>query len=196
MLVAATLMVLVGAAPANRTPRIVCDTTVQVGEGRITIALWPHTAPIGVQRFLDLTNSGFFTQLPLFRAVPRFLCQFGISMNKTRTQEWAAKGAVKDDPPSAVPFTEGIVSFAGYGKNSRTTHLFITLGKRVPHLGKAPWEVPVGRVVSGFDVMRGIYTGYGDQLNQGKLHGPNRSRYLSQFPKLDYFKKCFVEHVP
>ena len=53
--------------------------------------------------------------------------------------------------------------YAGYGKDSRGTHLFLTLGNQ-PGLGKSPWEVPVGKVISGLDVMHGIYTGYGDKV--------------------------------
>ena len=96
------------------------------------------------------------------------------------------------DPP--VPFTDGVVSFAGYAKDSRSTHLFITLGTQ-PSLGKRPWEVPVGVVTSGIDVVHNIYTGYGDRVDQGRL-SPERAgaaEYLKSFPKMSIIKTCRLE---
>jgi hypothetical protein len=61
--------------------------------------------------------------------------------------------------------------FAGYGKDSRSTHVFFTLGSQ-PGLGRSPWEVPVGKVTSGLDVMHGIYTGYGDRVDQVRCRTP------------------------
>lgn len=168
------------------------DTTVQVGDGTIVMDLWDRTAPIGAQRFVELVEDGFFTDLPFFRAIPRFLIQFGIQPDHALHSKWMTKGTIKDDPSPNIPFTDGIVSFAGYGKDSRSTHLFLTLGDQ-PGLGRSPWEVPVAKVVKGLDVMKGIYTGYGDGVNQGRLQGPNGQAYLDGFPKLDRWKKCRVE---
>ena len=123
------------------------------------------------------------------RAIPNFLIQFGISTDAAVQRKWNGMGNIKDDPHSETPFTDGIVSFAGYGTDSRSTHLFLTLGKQ-PGLGRSPWEVPVGKVVKGLDVMHGIYTGYGDKVDQGRLHGAGGPAYLGQFPKLDRFKSC------
>ena len=33
-------------------------------------------------------------------------------------------------------------------------------------LGRSPWEVPVGKVVKGMNVVRNIYHGYGDRVDQ------------------------------
>lgn len=163
-----------------------------MGDGRIVIDVWEKTAPIGAQRLLEMVNDGFFTDLPFFRAIPRFLVQFGISPTVEMQNKWQAKGNIADDPhPPNLPFTDGIVSYAGYGKDSRSTHLFLTLGDQ-PGLGRSAWEVPVGKVVQGLDVMHGIYSGYGDAVNQGRLHGKQGAEYLKQFPKLDRFKNCAV----
>ena len=157
-------------------------------DGKIEIELWDEVAPRGVARLTEMVKSGFFVDLPFFRAVPGFLVQFGISSSKELQQQWEKAGNIQDDPmPSPrVPFEDGVVSFAGYGPNSRSTHLFFTLGSQ-PGLGKSPWEVPVGKIVSGMDVLHGIYTGYGDQVNQGMLQPdrPGAKAYLAKFPKLD-----------
>ena len=88
------------------------------------------------------------------------------------------------------------MSFAGYGKDSRSTHLFLTLGQQ-PGLGKSPWEVPVGKVVGGLEVLHGIFTGYGDGVNQGRLNprDSGAAAYLAKFPKLDRFNSCRLERA-
>lgn len=147
---------------------------------------------VGAQRFEELVQSGFMNGLPMFRAIPNFLIQFGIQPDHELHMKWEAAGNIQDDPPSEIPFTDGILSYAGYGKDSRGTHLFMTLGNQ-PGLGKSPWEVPVGKVVKGLDVMHAVYTGYGDQVQQGSLRGPGGKQYLSKFPRLDSFRKCVVQ---
>ena len=143
-------------APSQTT--ITCTTNVDVGDGKLVIEMWDQTAPIGVERVVALAESGFLDGLPFFRAIAGFLIQFGISPDSEKQARVEAMGNIKDDPPSNIPFTDGVVSFAGYGKDSRGSHLFLTLGNQ-PGLGKSPWEVPVGKVVAGLDVMRKIYTG-------------------------------------
>jgi peptidyl-prolyl cis-trans isomerase A (cyclophilin A) len=179
---------------AHASLSVQCDTTVAVSDGRITIELWERTAPNGVKRFVDLVESGFFTDLPFFRAIPNFLIQFGISPDAEKQKHWNQQGNIADDAHSSIPFTDGVVSYAGFGKDSRSTHLFLTLGKQ-PGLGRSPWEVPVGKVIKGIDVMHGIYTGYGDKVNQNRLQPTNKgaAAYLASFPKLDRFKSCHVE---
>ena len=184
-------LLLLAATRVSAGRHIECETTVAVGDGKLVIELWEETAPIGVERFVALVEDGFFTDLPFFRAIPRFLIQFGVSMDTAMQAKWNAKGDIKDDQHSDIPFTDGIVSYAGYGKGSRSTHLFLTLGDQ-PGLGKSPWEVPVGKVIRGLDVMHGIYTGYGDGVDQGRLHGPAGKKYLDKFPRLDRFKACRV----
>ena len=60
--------------------RLVCETTVQSGDGILEIELWPAVAPHGVQRAVELVEDGFFNDLPFFRAIQGFLIQFGISV--------------------------------------------------------------------------------------------------------------------
>eukprot|EP00966_Prymnesium_polylepis_P021392 491973-Prymnesium_polylepis.1 len=75
-------------------------------------------------------DEGFFDGLPFFRVIPGFLIQFGISPDVTKHRKLQALGNVPDDErhDEAPDFEDGIVSFAGYGPDSRSTHLFITLG--------------------------------------------------------------------
>ena len=144
----------------------------------------------------QLVEDGFFTDLPFFRAISGFLIQFGITPDREKARHWNDAGTIADDPrlPSQPVFTDGVVSFAGYAKDSRSTHLFITLGTQ-PSLGKRPWEVPVGVITSGIDVVHNIYTGYGDRVDQGRL-SPERAgaaEYLKSFPKMSIIKTCRLE---
>lgn len=48
--------------------------------GTITIRTRPSWAPIGVGRFHELVDSGFFNECRFFRVVNNFIVQFGISV--------------------------------------------------------------------------------------------------------------------
>ena len=190
----AILLLAVGISLAQATT-LTCTTSVKVGDGKIVIELFDDAAPLGVERVIKLAETGFLDGLPFFRAIPGFLIQFGISPDAEKQAAAERLGNIQDDPkPQNVPFVDGIVSFAGYGKDSRSTHLFLTLGSQ-PGLGRSPWEVPVGKVVSGLDVMHGIYTGYGDNVNQAQLNPRLKGAkdYLARFDKLDSIKTCVVE---
>lgn len=45
----------------------------------LSIALEPASAPVGVEHFQDLVKAGFYEGCPVFRAIPGFVAQFGIS---------------------------------------------------------------------------------------------------------------------
>ena len=52
-------------------------------------------------------------------------------------------------------FPKGAISYAGYGKDSRTTQLFFTYGAGV--VGGSPWEVPLGVVTEGYSNLEQLY---------------------------------------
>ena len=86
----------------------------------------------------------------------------------------------------------------GSGKNSRTSHLFISYGSS-ESLGTQPWETPVGYVSSGMDTIHSLNHDYGDMPPWG--HGPEQHKirqggrkYVEEnFPALDEFLKCTVK---
>lgn len=96
-----------------------CRTT----KGSIVIKVYPEWAPIGAERFLDLVKDGFYTDIAMYRCVSKFLTQFGISDNKD-LKHWHNEN-IKDDIDKKLGIKKHYVSFAGGGKNSRSTQIFI-----------------------------------------------------------------------
>lgn len=192
----------------SATTIVRCETTVRVpdreGEQAIEMRIRPEWAPLGAARFLNLVKDGYYDNTPLFRAVDGFLIQFGISLDVAKRTRWETE-RLRDDPkqPSnpELATDEGLISFAGYAANSRATQVFVTLdgGSRKSSLGTMPWEVPIGRITAEtMDVIRHVYTGYGDTVEQSKIkdEDPGRSEeYLAQFPRLDWILRCYVKEA-
>lgn len=173
---------------------VTCETT----KGRIDIVVQPEWSPLGAARFLQLVDDGHFHDLPLFRCVENFLCQFGAVPPRPGVKNYST---IPDDPkqPQLRPFRRGYLSFAGYGDNSRATHMFITLGDHLDGLGNMPWETPFGYVTEAGmrDTVSRFTTSYGDIAPWGKgpdpqrIEAPDGASYLKQnFPLLDYITSC------
>lgn len=60
-----------------------CKTT----KGSFVIQVNHEWSPLGAQRFMDLTRSGFFDDIAFYRCVDEFITQFGIS-DKAEHQHW------------------------------------------------------------------------------------------------------------
>jgi len=96
--------------------------------------------------------------------------------------------AMPDDSVGA-PNVRGTISYAMTGPNTRTTQLFISLvdNTRLDAQGFSP----LGKVVSGMDVVDKIYSGYGESAGGGMRAG-KQDRMLNEgnahldrdFPKL------------
>lgn len=191
----AALVLAVLLAAATGHTLVQCSTT----KGEMILEVRQDWAPIGSQRFLDLVDAGFYTDIGLFRTVANFIVQFGIQSDHSMYLKWSGRESqIQDDPPfnaSLGPFKEGFVSYAGGGPNTRTTQLFICL-KDSTFLGKAPWEVPFARVIEGMDVVKSFYAGYGEMKpfgkgpDQGKIATQGNDYLRSEFPLLDYILSC------
>ncbi len=86
------LLALTYNARCEITVRVICEATC----GRWEVEVHPSWSPNGAKRYLDLVADGFFDNTPLFRAVPGFLVQFGISMDAAMNNKWSAN--IQDDP--------------------------------------------------------------------------------------------------
>ena len=156
--------------------------------GDCMIVLDRAYSPEGVDRFLDLVKTGFFTDMLLYRCLPGFLVQFGCASDPEVQARWE-DNRIKDEPNRAT-FRAGTVSFAGSGVDSRSCHLFVALSPHGCELGKASHEATLGHVqeVELFEKIAANYeaNGYPQDLSrlQKDLVAQGNSA-ADQYPKLD-----------
>ena len=151
-------------------------------------------APNGADRFFSLVSIGFYSDIAIFRVIEGFMMQFGIHGSPAINKIW--KDASIIDDTASQSNTPGMITFATRGKDTRTTQLFINYGNnaRLDGMGFTPF----GKVVKGMDVVKGIYSGYGEGAPRGM--GPSQGRmqqegnvYLKkEFEKLDYIKSTTI----
>lgn len=86
-----------------------CGTTA----GPMKIEFYKIWSPLGYERVVQLFDVGFYDNTHLFRMVPGFLVQFGITYNDALRHYGAH--TIPDDPQfdPPIPFTAGMLSFAG-----------------------------------------------------------------------------------
>ncbi len=178
-------------APAQY--RIKFETT----RGDVILQIHREWAPRGADRFYNLVQIGYFTDIGIIRVVQRprpFMVQFGIHGTPRISAVW--DGARIQDDPVRQANQRGRITFATAGPNTRTTQLFInyTDNSFLDSQGFSPF----GEVVEGMEIVDSFYSEYGDGPPRGM--GPDQSlltrqgnSYLKrQYDRLDYIKKATV----
>jgi len=161
--------------------------------GKIVIQMKPSWAPKGVERFEELTKASFWDGARIFRVLPNFVAQFGISGDPVLQAQY--RNRPLSDDPVKVTNARGTVVFATAGPNTRTTQIFINTNSAGNGFLDKQGFAPIGTVVEGMDVVDRFYADYGEGAPQGK--GPNQGLLQKQgnkyvvpnFPKLSYFEK-------
>ena len=159
-------------------------------KGDIDIEVVREWAPKGADRFYNLVKVGFFTDIAFFRVIPDFMAQFGVHGDPELAVVWR-EAKIGDDPvkQSNLP---GYLTFAKAGADTRTTQFFINLidNSRLDADGFSP----IGKVVSGMEVVKQIYSGYGKPAgigpDQSRLQSEGNKYLKSDFPKLDYIESA------
>jgi peptidyl-prolyl cis-trans isomerase A (cyclophilin A) len=176
---------------SGETAVIECGTS----KGDFAMELNRSWSPMGYDRAVELFERGFYDGSHFFRVVPKFLVQFGITYSTSQDLKKFARNPIPQFNPF-IPFEEGTISYAGSGDNSRTSQLFISYGNS-KSLGTQKWETPIGKVVSGMENIRNLYS-YGDMPPwgkgpvQGKIYS-GRSYIEDNFPLTDKFHTCRVK---
>jgi cyclophilin family peptidyl-prolyl cis-trans isomerase len=162
--------------------------SVETTKGTFIVAVTRALAPGGADRFYRLVRAGYFDDSRFFRVVPGFIAQFGIPGDPAITRMW--KDRRMPDDSARASNVRGMIAYAMTGPNTRTTQLFISLGdnSRIDAQGFAP----IGRVVSGMEVVDQLYGGYGETAGGGMRAG-RQDRMMNEgnqhldrdFPKLD-----------
>jgi peptidyl-prolyl cis-trans isomerase A (cyclophilin A) len=166
------------------------EATFVTTKGNFVVQVTRAWAPIGADRFYNLVKHGFFNGAPFFRVMPGFVVQFGLTGDPAVNHAWE-NASIKDDPvkQSNVPGT--LVFAATSQRNSRSTQLFINLGNNSSSLDPQGFA-PFGKVISGMDVVQSIYSGYGEDPDQGRITDDGSKYFLKAFPKMDLIKTATI----
>lgn len=162
-------------------------------KGTIVFEAHRSWSPLGVARLYDLVTEQFYNtqKVYFFRAIKGFVAQFGIHGDPSVSREWRSKG-IKDDVPSGHSNTKGTIAFAAAGKDTRTTQMFFNLVDN-GYLDNSGFT-PLGKVVSGMDVMDAISTKYGEAPNQGLIQQQGNEYLEKMFSDLDYISHAKIIH--
>mmetsp|Transcript_34491 Transcript_34491/g.69698 ORF Transcript_34491/g.69698 Transcript_34491/m.69698 type:complete len:328 (-) Transcript_34491:276-1259(-) len=156
--------------------------------GTFIVKTKPEWAPIGVKRFEELVETGFWPNCRFFRVVPNFMHQIGINGDPKVQRLWRNK-PLKDDPVIASN-TRGVLTFATSGKDTRTTQIFINTNPKGNKFLDKQGFAPFAEVVSGMDVVDRVFNEYGEKPNQGTLQNRGQKYLDDEFPKLSYLSKA------
>jgi len=163
--------------------------------GEFMLVVTRAWAPLGADRFYNLVKHHFYDNATVFRVVPSFVAQFGISSYPAVTAAWE-KTEIKDDPVTQSN-KKGYVTFATAGPNTRTTQVFINLkdNASLDSRGFAPF----GTIdAEGMKVVDMFYDQYGDSagIDQGQIEKQGKAYLDKSFPKLDTFKTAVITDPP
>jgi peptidyl-prolyl cis-trans isomerase A (cyclophilin A) len=152
-------------------------------KGPFVVTVHRAWAPRGADRFYNLVHAGFYNGERLFRVVPGFVVQWGISGQPSVAAAW--QNATIQDDPVRHSNARGTITFATAGPNTRTTQVFVNLGdnKALDKQGFAPF----GQVTRGMRVLGRLYSGYDDTPTneQGQIASGGEAFLRKAFPKLD-----------
>jgi peptidyl-prolyl cis-trans isomerase A (cyclophilin A) len=177
--------------PAKLTARApaVFQARFTTGKGDFVIEVHRDWAPNGADRFYNLVKAGFYDDTRFFRVMDGFMTQFGISGDPAVASKW--QNADIPDDPVQQSNKPGFVTFAQTSApNSRSTQVFINYGDNSRL--DATRFAPFGQVISGMDVVNGIYKGYGESPDQGAIQTQGNAYLDAKFPRLDGVKHAQI----
>ncbi len=153
--------------------------------------LW---SPEGVDRLYQMIKNEYYTDLAIFRVVPKFVAQFGIHNDRIIYKSWS-KGIA--DEPVLAKNDFMTISFARGGVNTRSNQIFINLKEnhrldKLTYSGVTGFPV-VAKVIAGQENVLKFYDGYGDKLGykQDSITKFGNKFLKEKFPKVDYIIKAY-----
>lgn len=145
---------------ANPIVRITMDSSKV-----IRLELYPETAPITVENFLDLVKKGFYNGLTFHRIISGFMIQGGDpDGNGMGGPGYSIKGEFKSNGvDNPLKHEKGVISMArSMDPNSAGSQFFI-MHEAAPHLDGQ--YAAFGKVIEGLDVVdeiASVETGFQD----------------------------------
>lgn len=173
---------------APETFQVKFETT----RGDFTMDVTRAWAPIGVDRFYNLIKHHYYDNMVVFRAVPGFVVQFGISSYPAVNAAWRSAD-IQDDPVTQSN-KRGYVTYAKTSEpNSRSTQIFISFKDNsfLDSQGFAPFATVDA---AGMKVVEMLYDQYGDQPTgeQEQISRLGKAYLDSKYPKLDVIKHATI----
>lgn len=166
-------------------------------KGNFDIYAEREWSPAGVDRLYQLIKRGFYTDIALYRVVPNFVVQFGISNDSLLNKQW--ESVIIPDEEVKKKNLKGTISFARAGKETRSTQLFINLKSNSPYLdeisgGGVTGFPVVAEVTEGMDVVMEFYDEYGNApaTKQGRIYAKGNEFLKEEYPELDYIVKAYL----
>ena len=171
-------------APAPDSFRVAFETT----RGNVVVDVIRAWSPRGADRFHELVNDGYFTDVSFFRVLPGFVAQFGMHGDPAVNRRWSDRPILDD--PVIQSNKRGTIVFATSGPNTRGNQSFINYSDnaRLDAMGFSPF----GRVVEGMSAVDSIYAGYGETPDQARITTEGNAYLKRQFPRLDYIKSARI----
>jgi len=194
------------AAPAAKAPAVnpllhpenlkaIAPATFQVKftttKGDFVVLVHRDWSPLGADRFYNLVRSRYFTNVAFFRNVPNFIVQFGMAPDPKVGAVWQT-ATIKDDPAKpGVHNTKGTLVFATAGPNTRANQFFVNTNDNTRSLDSQGFT-PFGEVTEGMDIVLGLYAGYGERPDQGRILNEGAAYLDKNFPNLDKIKTATI----
>lgn len=121
--------------------------------GKMTLELYPETAPITVANFVKLAKSGFYDGLIFHRVISGFMIQGG---DPTGTgmggPGWNIKGEFSSNGvKNPLKHTRGVISMARSARPDSAGSQFFIMHKDAPHLDGQ--YAAFGKMTDGFDTL-------------------------------------------
>jgi len=168
--------------------------------GDFTVTCTRAWAPNGADRFYNLIKHHYFDGARVFRVVPGFVAQFGISASPAVNAAWE-KATIKDDPVTQKNKRGTLVFAKTSAPNSRTTQIFINLrdnsrdnkttSSSLDAMGFAPFAAVEEK---GMNVVDMFYDQYGDSagLDQQPMEKGGETYIAQKWPKLDTIRTAYL----
>lgn len=138
-------------------------TIVMENGDKIVIEFFPNEAPITVENFERLANSGFYNGLTFHRVIPGFVAQGGCPYGTgTGSADRTIPCEIEGNPHKHIP---GAVSMAHAGKDTGSCQFFI-VHEPQPHLDGV--HTVFGQVIEGMDAVYRIKQG--DVMTEVKVY--------------------------
>ena len=115
--------------------------------GVITAELYGKTAPVTVNNFVSLANSGYYTGLKFHRIIDGFMMQGGAGAKKDSIKgEFASNGVTNN-----LKHEAGVLSMARTNQPDSASTQFFIMHEAAPHLDGQ--YAAFGKVISGMDIV-------------------------------------------